>query len=94
MPIHRSLIDENVIAKLNIQNKKIKLKHLYNTNRTEIQYRLAWVRSHLKKLGVVNSDGKGNWSLTNPDINFELEKNCKDVIEKYRLFTNSKYKRY
>src|ERR1051325_10502730 len=34
------------------------------TNQTEVQYRLAWARTYLKKFGFLESPQRGLWSLT------------------------------
>lgn len=90
--LHRSLIDEKIISNLSISPIDIAIKHKNSKNRSEIQYRLAWVRSHLKKLCIIHSDNKGHWAISNPDFNSDLEKNCRDALEKYRLLVNAKYK--
>jgi len=92
--LHRKLIDEKIISNLSINSKYINIKHKNNKNRSEIQYRLAWVRSHLKKLGILHSDNKGNWAISNKDFKLNLEQNCKDALEKYRLLVNAKYKTF
>jgi restriction system protein len=35
-----------------------------NSSRTELEYRLAWARTHLKNLGLITNSGRGVWSLT------------------------------
>src|SRR5206468_1750178 len=34
------------------------------SNQTEVQYRLAWARTYLKKYGFLKSPQRGLWSLT------------------------------
>jgi restriction system protein len=34
------------------------------TNQTEVQYRMAWARTYLKKFGLLESPQRGLWSLT------------------------------
>lgn len=37
-------------------------------NKTEVDYRLGWARTYLKKFGVLTNSARGVWSLTNPDM--------------------------
>jgi restriction system protein len=34
------------------------------SNRTEVEYRLAWARTYLKKYGVLENSSRGIWALT------------------------------
>lgn len=43
------------------------------SNQTEIQYRLAWTRTYLKKTGYLENSSRGVWSLT------EKGRKCKDL---------------
>ncbi len=35
-----------------------------NTSSTEVEYRMAWARTYLKKIGAVENSARGVWSLT------------------------------
>ena len=44
------------------------LNQLHNpekSNRTEVEYRLAWARTYLKKYGYIENSSRGVWALTN-----------------------------
>ncbi len=44
------------------------LNQLHNpekSNQTEVEYRLAWARTYLKKYGYIENSSRGVWSLTN-----------------------------
>ena len=44
------------------------LSQLHNpekSNRTEVEYRLAWARTYLKKYGYIENSSRGVWALTN-----------------------------
>ena len=47
---------------------------------TEIEYRLAWSRTYLKKYGVIENSSRGIWSISN-NKNDMLEVNPKEVVE-------------
>lgn len=36
--------------------------------RNEVDYRLAWARTYLKKNGLLDNSSRGIWNLTNSDI--------------------------
>lgn len=60
---------EEIYAKVvhlaNLSNEQLELLH--NPERggqTEIEYRLAWARTYLKKFGVLENSSRGVWALT------------------------------
>jgi restriction system protein len=48
--------------------------------RTEIEYRLSWARTYLKKYGLLENSGRGVWAISN-DKNDIKEVNPKDVAD-------------
>lgn len=62
-----SEIYEEVIKLLNLPDKIVNLLHKTNTgipdNRTELEYELAWARTHLKKKGLIEKSSRGIWAL-------------------------------
>jgi restriction system protein len=47
---------------------------------TEIEYRLAWARTYLKKYGLLENSSRGVWAISN-DKNNVKEINPKDVVD-------------
>jgi restriction system protein len=47
---------------------------------TEIEYRLAWARTYLKKYGLLENSSRGVWAISN-DKNSIKEINPKDVVD-------------
>ena len=50
------------------------LAHPHNSetgNRTEIEYRLAWARTYLKKYGLLENSGRGVWAISQNRANVE-----------------------
>jgi restriction system protein len=47
---------------------------------TEIEYRLAWARTYLKKYGLLENSSRGIWAISN-DKNNVKEINPKDVVD-------------
>jgi restriction system protein len=53
------------------------------SNQTEVEYRLAWARTYLKKYGLLENSSRGIWSLTSNAK--EVEKlNSQDVVRTVR----------
>ena len=60
-----SEIDSGVIEKLNLSDEQIEVLHNpEKTTRSEIEYRLAWARTYLKKFGLIENSSRGVWALT------------------------------
>ena len=58
-------INEKVIALMSFGNEELEIIHDPETgNETEIEYRLAWARTYLKKFGLIQNSSRGVWSLT------------------------------
>ena len=57
-------IDLKVVEILQLSPEQISLKHSDgSSNRTEIQYRLAWARTLAKRKNLIRTDGRSVWSL-------------------------------
>lgn len=70
-------IYEKVIENLKLPEEVLRKLHGREGNGTEIQYRLGWARTYLKKFGILENSGRGVWSLKKTQ---EAEVNPKDVI--------------
>lgn len=58
-----------------------------NTNQTQVDYRLAWARTYLKKLGIINNTSRGIWvlnSLYDDDIKFNVKEMIKVVRDMHK----------
>lgn len=56
-------IASQVIAGLKLPQQVVELAH-GTGNQTELEYRLAWARTYLKKFGFLENSDRGVWSLT------------------------------
>lgn len=56
-------IDQATIKLLNLPKKTIDYPH-GDSNKTEIEYRLAWTRTYMKKVGILDNSSRGIWVLT------------------------------
>lgn len=55
---------DTVIEFLKLPDEAVDLPHLGSTTQTELQYRLAWARTYLKKAGVLENSARSVWSIT------------------------------
>ncbi len=56
------LVDE-IIAELGLPQEVVEVQH-GRGNQTKLQYRAAWARTYLKKVGLVENSERGVWALT------------------------------
>lgn len=42
-----------------------------DSSQTELEYRLAWARTYLKKFGLITNSGRGVWALTSDGSNIQ-----------------------
>ena len=58
-------INDNVIESMNFDNDSLERMHDPEAgNETEIEYRLGWARTYLKKFGLIDNSARGVWALT------------------------------
>ena len=56
-------IDDQVTQQLDLSSGVTQVPH-GNGRQTELEYRLGWARTYLKKYGLINNSERGVWSLT------------------------------
>lgn len=56
-------INKKTIEILKLPDKIVDISH-GDTNATEVEYRLAWARTYMKKVGFLDNSSRGVWSLT------------------------------
>ena len=57
-------INEKVAELLSISDEVLEIPHLSSSSLSEINYRLAWARTLLKKHGAITNSTRGVWSIT------------------------------
>lgn len=78
-------IYEKVAESLNVSDEVLAQLHNPETgNRTEIQYRLAWARTYLKKYGLLENSERGVWSIAPQKSNIQEV----DPVEVIRFVRN------
>jgi len=63
-------INEKVYEISKLPDEILNIPHSTD-GRTQIDYRLAWARTRLKLLGLLENSSRGVWTLTKPNINLE-----------------------
>ncbi len=61
-------INEQVYNIAKISEDALKIPHDENGLRSEVDYRLAWSRTYLKKYGLIDNSSRAVWALTQSDI--------------------------
>jgi restriction system protein len=64
-------LSEQVIEDLKPPQEVIEQPHPGKVNQTELEYRLAWARTYLKKYGVITNSARGVWALTSEGVDVE-----------------------
>ena len=81
-------INTKVYEIANIPDDILQIPHGEEGTFTEVDYRLAWSRTYLKKFGLLENSSRGIWALSKADINVdtldpaEIVKNVKDQNKK------------
>lgn len=57
-------INEKVAGLLSISDEVLEIPHLSSSSLSEVNYRLAWARTLLKKHGAITNSARGVWSIT------------------------------
>ena len=83
-------IDVKTIEILGLTSEVQEVMH-GNSSKTEVEYRLAWTRTYMKKVGILENSARGVWSLTVKGR--ELENiNSDEIVKKVREMTFLKVK--
>ena len=83
-------IDDKTIEILKLTPEVQEIMHS-NSSKTEIEYRLAWTRTYMKKVGILENSSREVWSLTTSGR--ELQKiNPDEIVRKVREMTFLKTK--
>lgn len=76
-----SEIDGKTIEILNLSEEVQNIPHNpEKSNRSEVEYRLAWTKTYLKKYGLLDNSSKGVWSIISEN-NKLIQVDPKDIIK-------------
>lgn len=83
-------INERSIDQLGLPSDIVEQMHDPETsNQTELEYRLAWARTYLKKYGVIDNSTRGVWALTSKAEGLS-EVDPREVVRAVQSMTASK----
>ena len=80
-------IYEKVVELLNIPDHILEISH-GSTSQSEVEYRLGWSRTYLKKYGLLENSSRGIWSLVSKSIDID-DLDEKEIVRKVRDQDNS-----
>ncbi|MBW4362785.1 restriction endonuclease [Flavobacterium taihuense] len=61
-------INTSVYEIYNISDEILNIPHGENGTLSEVDYRLAWSKTYLKKYGILENSSRGVWALINPNV--------------------------
>ena len=82
---HKTEIDRKVIETEGFSKELVALRR--SNGISEVEYRLGWVRTALKVIGVVENTSRGYWSLTNKGLKIDKVKLRSDYADYKRRNT-------
>lgn len=86
-------INEAVISGLDLPEEVLEVPHNpEKSNQTEIEYRLAWARTYLKKYGLLDNSERGVWIVV-PEKRDVAKVNTRDVVRQVREMTREERER-
>ena len=72
-------ICSTVVRNLKLPDEVVDEPHSDSTNRSELNYQLAWARTYLKNYGVIVNSARGVWSITSEYTSVE-DLDVKEVV--------------
>lgn len=78
-------IDDKTVEILGLSTEVQEMRHS-NTNQAEVEYRLAWTRTYMKKVGILENSSRGVWALTSKGRELE-EINPEEIVQQVRKMT-------
>jgi len=73
-------IDAKTAEIAELSDEQLEILHDEKSSQTEVEYRLAWARSYLKKFGILENSARGVWALTPEGRKLESV-NEKEVVQ-------------
>lgn len=55
---------QQIVEELRLPREVVEKPHSSRDNMTQLEYRLTWTRTYLKKYGVITNSARGVWALT------------------------------
>ena len=76
-------INEKVYELKDLGEVILSIPHKEDDSRSEVDYRLAWARTYLKKFGLIENSSRGVWSILDNDID-PFSFNQQDIVKRVR----------
>jgi restriction system protein len=73
---------------LRLPDEVLQVAHC-ETGQSEVEYRAAWARTYLRKVGLAEPSSRGVWALTSPDIDIS-KVNPEEIVRKVRAMSHEK----
>jgi len=83
-------IYEEVVKSLNLPDEILDIPHLGSYSQSEVQYRLAWAKTWLKKYGAIKNTSRGIWVI-NSEFAKVNEVDPREVTKKVKSFEKNVY---
>jgi restriction system protein len=80
-------INEKVYDLENFSEEILQIPHGENNAQSQIDYRLAWARTYLKKFGLIENSARGVWTLTKSDVDIK-KINSGEIVKFVRKQSN------
>lgn len=80
-------INEKVYELENFPEEILQISHKEDGSQSEVDYRLAWVRTYLKKFGLLENSSRGVWNLTKSEIDIK-QINTDEIVRHGRQSNN------
>lgn len=85
-------INQKVIESLGLSEEQVQYSHRGQGADTEIEYRLHWTRTYLKKYGLIDNSSRGVWALTANATDLDSIDPAEIVREVKKEFRNQQHK--
>lgn len=76
-------INEKVFEIMKLPNEVLEVPHGENGSRSEVEYRLAWTRTYLKRVGLLENSSRGIWALSSKHKDIK-NVNPKEIVNEVR----------
>lgn len=80
-------INEKIYELQNFPESLLQIRHTDNDSRSEVEYRLAWARTFLKKYGILENSARGVWTISKSDFNLD-QLNPEEIVKQVRKQSN------
>ena len=75
-------LNSKAIEIMQLPEEMLNVPHNDDDNRTEVEYRLAWVRTYLKKDSIIENSSRGIWSLSDAFNGDVEELSYEEIVRK------------